>query len=149
MTDTTAPVRHLPRDVRIGLVIAVGGALGALARWSIGEAWPTSAGRFPWPTFAINVTGCLAIGAFMVLADKVIRGRVYLRPFVGVGILGGFTTFSTFAVETTRLVGDEPRLALLYGVATPTLAIVAVALGAALTTGTLALKAGHPIRRQS
>jgi fluoride exporter len=137
---------HRSRDARLALVIAMGGALGAAARWSIGNAWPAGENRFPFSTFAINATGCLGIGVLMVLIDQVIRGRVYLRPFVGVGVLGGFTTFSTFAVETTRLVGDKPRLALLYYVTTPALAVVAVAIGAAVTTGALALRARHQIR---
>lgn len=149
MTDTTAPIRHLPRDVRIGLVIAVGGAVGALARWSIGESWPTDPGAFPAATFAINVVGCAAIGVLMVVVEQALRGRVYVRPLIGVGFLGGFTTFSTFAVETRALLDEHPLLAVLYYLGTPICAVVAVAVGASLTTDALAVAARRTSRRQS
>ncbi|WP_306839667.1 fluoride efflux transporter FluC [Catenuloplanes nepalensis] len=77
-------------------VVAAGGALGAAARYAVAVAWPG-----PWTTVVINVAGCLAIGA--VLAR--IADRPLLRPFVATGVLGGFTTFSTFAMQSLEL-GD-------------------------------------------
>ncbi|MBB4674536.1 fluoride efflux transporter FluC [Crossiella cryophila] len=77
------------------LLISAGGALGALARHALGLALPG-----PWPTVGINVLGCLLIGLLMSLtaADSA------LRPFLGTGVLGGFTTFSAYTVDAVRLV---------------------------------------------
>jgi CrcB protein len=89
--------------LRVLGVIALGGAIGALARYGI-ETWlPAAPGAFPWGTFLINVSGCALIGVLMVLVTDVFTGRPLLRPFVGVGVLGGFTTFSTYANEVRGL----------------------------------------------
>jgi CrcB protein len=85
-------------------VISAGGTLGALARYGLGVAFPTASSAFPWTTFGINTTGCLMIGVLMVLVADVWAGRRLIRPFLGVGVLGGFTTFSTYAVDIQRLV---------------------------------------------
>ena len=122
------------RDARVGGAIAAGGAIGAIARWAIEREWPAAPGGFPTATFAINVVGCAAIGVLMVLLEEVLRGRVYVRPLVGVGFLGGFTTFSAFAVETRALVGNHPAVALLYFIGTPTVAVLAAILGASVAT---------------
>jgi len=122
---------------RLALVIAVGGAAGALLRWGIGREWPSLPGHFPWSTLVINVSGCLAIGVLMALIEEVLAGRVYVRPLVGVGFLGGFTTFSTFAVETRALLGEHPALALVYFLCTPVAAILATIAGAVLVTSAL------------
>lgn len=84
-------------------VVALGGGLGALARYGIGRLWPTRPGGFPWATFTINITGCLLIGMLMVLITEVWAAHRLVRPFLGVGVLGGFTTFSTYAVEVREL----------------------------------------------
>jgi fluoride exporter len=84
-------------------VIAGGGAIGALARWGAGLAWPAAHTGFPFTTFGVNVAGCLAIGVLMVFVEDVFPKARLLRPFVGVGILGGFTTFSTYALDIVRL----------------------------------------------
>jgi CrcB protein len=93
------------RDRQWGVLAAIslGGSLGSVARYLVSEAVPVTAGRFPWATFLINVSGCLAIGLLMVLVLDVWPPNRYARPFVGVGILGGYTTFSTFTVETRNL----------------------------------------------
>ena len=82
------------------LVIAAGGALGSLARYALERAMPDDSPRvFAWATFLTNVSGCLLIGVLMWLVVEVWEPRRYARPFLGVGVLGGFTTFSTYAVE--------------------------------------------------
>ena len=136
-------------QVRLAAVIALGGAAGAVARWAIGDEWPVRTGAFPWSTLAINVAGCLAIGVLMVLMEEVLAGRVYVRPLLGVGFLGGFTTFSTFAVETHNLLGERPLLALTYYFGTPAAAVLAAILGAALATAVLAARASLASRRSS
>jgi CrcB protein len=136
-------------QARLAAVIALGGATGAVARWAIGDAWPVRTGAFPWSTLAINVGGCLAIGVLMVLMEEVLAGRVYVRPLLGVGFLGGFTTFSTFAVETHNLLGEHPILALTYYLGTPAAAVLAAIVGAALTTAALKARASLATRRSS
>jgi CrcB protein len=87
-------------------VIAVGGALGSLARWGLTHGIAAGAGDFPWATFIENVSGCLALGVLMVLVQELwpADGRArLLRPFAGVGVLGGWTTFSTYALDTRGL----------------------------------------------
>jgi len=84
-------------------VIAAGGALGSLARWGLASALPHAAGAFPWATFLTNVTGCLLIGALMVLLTEAWPPSRYLRPFLGIGVLGGYTTFSTYMLDDRGL----------------------------------------------
>lgn len=116
------------------MVISAGGVLGALARYGLTMAFPPAPGRFPWATFAINVTGCLLIGALMVLVTEVWAGRRLVRPFLGVGVLGGYTTFSTYVVDIRGLVqSGAPLIAAVYLVGTVVAAIGAVYLGVAAT----------------
>jgi CrcB protein len=107
--------------------IAVGGALGATARYLVGLAWPTPAGGFPLSTLLINVVGCGLIGILMVVVTDVLTRQRLLRPFLGTGVLGGFTTFSTYAVDIQQLVtGRHAGTALLYLVTTVVGALLAV-----------------------
>ncbi|HET7533998.1 MAG TPA: fluoride efflux transporter CrcB [Nocardioidaceae bacterium] len=85
------------------LVISMGGALGSLARWGVGELLPWSGEDFPWATFIENVSGGFLLGILMVFLLDVLPPRRYLRPFLGVGLLGGYTTFSTYMLETREL----------------------------------------------
>lgn len=115
-------------------VIAVGGGLGALARYGIGLAIPTKPGEFPWGTFLINVLGCFCIGVLMVLITEVCSAHPLVRPFVGVGVLGGFTTFSTYANEVRGLLKPSD-VALAFGYLAGTLlcALLSVIAAAWLT----------------
>ncbi|WP_433800573.1 fluoride efflux transporter CrcB [Actinomycetospora sp. CA-084318] len=83
--------------------VALGGAIGALARWGLGLAFPTPHGAFPTTTLVINVVGCLLMGVLVVHVAEVRTAHPLVRPFLGVGVLGGFTTFSTFAVDAQQL----------------------------------------------
>jgi CrcB protein len=115
-------------------VISAGGVLGALARYGLTVAFPPAPGRFPWATFGINVTGCLLIGVLMVLVSDVWAGRRLIRPFLGVGVLGGYTTFSTYAVDVRGLVqSGAPLIAAVYLLCTVVAAITAVFAGVAAT----------------
>ncbi|RZS38820.1 CrcB protein [Herbihabitans rhizosphaerae] len=84
--------------------IAAGGALGAVARYGISAAFPHPGAAFPWATFGINLAGCLLIGVLMVFVAETEQAHPLLRPFAGVGVLGGFTTFSAYVEETRQLV---------------------------------------------
>jgi CrcB protein len=95
------------RQLDILAVIALGGGLGSVARYLISTALPVRPGHFPWATFLINLSGCLLLGALMVFVLEIWPPRRYVRPFAGIGILGGFTTFSTFAVEIRGLAAHD------------------------------------------
>ena len=112
-------------------VIALGGALGAVARYEAGLIWPTAIGAFPWTTLLINAAGCLIIGVLLVAVTEKWSAHPLLRPFFGTGVLGGFTTFSTFCVDIEHLVsGGQATTALSYLVATVLTALAAVTVGA-------------------
>ena len=107
--------------------IALGGALGSVLRYVM-----VAAVGAPWGTVAVNVLGSLAIGILSVwlLGPK---GPAPIAPFLITGLLGGFTTFSAFSLDTLKLVeGGQPLLAALYVLASVILSLVAVALGVAL-----------------
>ena len=113
--------------------VSAGGVVGASARHSVDLAWPHLPGTFPGATFVVNVSGCLLIGVLMVLITDVWSAHRLLRPFLGVGVLGGFTTFSTAMVEVPELMGaGRPALALLYLVGSAVGALLAAALGVVL-----------------
>jgi CrcB protein len=116
------------------LAIAAGGALGSVARYGLSVAIPHARGAFAVATLVTNALGCLLIGVLMAVLTTVERPHPLLRPFLGVGILGGFTTFSTFVTDTLdaattgRLLGS-----LAYVVASPALCLAAVAAGLTAT----------------
>lgn len=114
------------------LAISVGGALGSLARWGVGELVPWSGTGFPWATFIENVSGGLALGVLMVFVLDVWPPHRYLRPFLGVGVLGGYTTFSTYMLETRHLlVEGQPATAFAYLGGSLLVGLVAVWIGIA------------------
>jgi CrcB protein len=114
--------------------VSAGGVLGALGRYGLSVAWPHRSGGFPWATFVTNVSGCLLIGVLMVLVVEVWSAHRLLRPFLGVGVLGGYTTFSTYAVDVQQLVAaGAARTGLLYLAGTLVAALAGVYAGIALT----------------
>lgn len=109
------------------LLVALGGAVGAVARYGVGIGAAKLLGlAFPWGTLIVNVLGGLAMG---VLAARTGPEQEALRLAFGVGILGGFTTFSAFSLETVRLVQHQPGLAALYVTASVMLSVGACWLG--------------------
>lgn len=113
--------------------VALGGATGAVLRWLLELALPhTSA--WPWPTLLANVVGSGALTWLIVHGDRH-RHPWWVRPALGTGLLGGFTTFSTYAVQVAVLGEVAPVLALAYLVTTPLLCVLAAGL-----VGTLALR---------
>lgn len=97
------------------LAVGLGGAIGAVLRYLLGQAIPRLAGGFPLSTFCVNIVGCFAIGVIVALAGRNSGIDPRLVLFLQTGICGGFTTFSTFSFETVSLM-DEGKipLALLY-----------------------------------
>lgn len=93
------------------LWIAGGGALGSMARyWLSGLVDTMTSGTFPWGTLLVNVFGSLIIGLFATITGPEPHGRIIVeattRQFVMIGILGGFTTFSSFSLQTLNLVNS-------------------------------------------
>jgi CrcB protein len=132
------------RRLDILAVIALGGGLGSVARYLVSTAIPVRPGHFPWATFLINMGGCLALGALMVLVVELWPPRRYVRPFAGIGVLGGFTTFSTFTVEIRGLAAhDAWALADAYALNSLAGGVVAVWCGISLAR----LIGRRPIRR--
>jgi len=147
--------RHVPglRDTiqerwDILAVIAVGGAVGSLGRWALAQAIPHDPSEFPVSTLVVNVVGSFALGLLMVLVLEVWPPTRYARPFLGVGVMGGFTTFSTFMFDNRALgASGEPVLIVVYVVATVVLVLLAVAAGVlAARTGAQLLHRRHARR---
>jgi CrcB protein len=104
---------------------AIGGAIGAVARWGISDAFATSTGSFPWATFAINLVGCTLLAALP--AVPAIRRSAVLPVFLGTGVLGGFTTMSSASEQTFVLLdGGHVAVALSYALGTLVCALGAV-----------------------
>ncbi|OAI39689.1 hypothetical protein AYO40_05570 [Planctomycetaceae bacterium SCGC AG-212-D15] len=115
------------------LVVMLGGALGTLLRYEIGE-WvktqPWAQGGFPYGTFFINITGSFILGAAATLIFRLPPEYAGWYAFVGIGFCGGYTTFSSFELETYNLIRDGSwRLALLYVVGSVVVGFIGVVLG--------------------
>ncbi len=123
----------LPHPGLVLAVISAGGLIGAEARYELGRLVTHGPTGFPFSTLIINATGAFALGVLMAIV-ALRRVPRLLRPFVGVGILGGYTTFSTFAVDTVGL-GHRQHLglALVYVVSTVALCALSVWAGDRLT----------------
>ncbi|HCB04830.1 MAG TPA: CrcB family protein [Nocardioides sp.] len=108
------------------VAVALGGALGAVLRWWLGELIPDGSG-FPWTTFGINLTGSAALAALPALSA--VRRRPWLAAGLGPGVLGGYTTLSSYAEDTRVLLADgQTATALAYLLGTLAACLVAVAL---------------------
>ncbi len=100
----------LRRRGPIYAVIALGGFAGGDARYALGLAWPDNPGVFPWTTFGINVSGAFILALLLVLILEAWEAPTWLRPLVGTGFLGAFTTFSAvvFALDRFAAAGQWP-----------------------------------------
>jgi len=109
VTDPGVPPRPIPLPALL-LVVAVGGGLGALVRYGAVVALPVRPGSLPVATLLVNVSGAFALGVLVGLRPH----ARWLRPFVGTGVLGGFTTFSALALEADHLLAQAPAVGVLY-----------------------------------
>jgi fluoride exporter len=118
---------------RAVVVVSVGGVLGSLARWTLSTLEPRPAAGFPWTVLSINVTGSLLLGLLVGLHTRRWSHVTLLRPFLGTGVLGGFTTFSAYTADIRALAaGGHGSLAAVYLVISVVGGLLAVRLGTLL-----------------
>jgi len=123
--------------LRIG-AIAVGGSLGTLARYGTDRGLATQPLGFPWPTFTVNVAGSFVLGLIVTLVVERWPPTRFVRPFAAIGFCGGFTTFSTLAVEATqRIQHGRTGVAVAYLVGSLVAGVLAATVGMTLARGRL------------
>ena len=131
--DPDSPGRPLHLTAPALGLVAVGGAVGTLARYGLARAWSTPADGWPWATLIANLAGSLVLG--LLLAALAVRGddtggRRRLRLLLGTGFCGGLTTYSTFAVECAELLRDgRVARALVYAAVSVGLGLLLAAVG--------------------
>lgn len=115
--------RRLPRHwhgrAQPGVIaaIALGGMLGSTARYELAQAIPTPLGHFPWATFWTNMSASFVLGFSLILLLERFPPTRYLRPFLATGIIGAYSTMSTYLVETAVLLKDgHVSTGLIYGI---------------------------------
>jgi fluoride exporter len=107
--------------------IFTGGFIGAVARAGVSEALPIAAGSWPWATFLVNIVGAFLLGYFVTRLQERLPLSAYRRPFLGTGVCGALTTFSTMQVELLRMLdADLVGLAVAYAAASIVVGFVAV-----------------------
>ena len=112
------------------LLVAMGGAIGATLRYATGMLIFKPQMLFPWPTWSVNLLGCFAAGIFFAFSQKFPVLQQELRLFLMVGILGGFTTFSSFGLETFQLLKQgHTSVALMYVISSVILGVLCLAVG--------------------
>ena len=147
--DLSDPRR--PRDLAaygrwVLVVIGAGGVVGAELRYGVGVLLGSGPRSFPWATVLVNVIGGFGIGVLMAVLGGLERPHPLLRPFLGVGVLGGFTTFSTFSTDTYRLIDvGRPEAALGYAALTLVAALAATVLGTVAVTMIRAPRRSRPV----
>jgi CrcB protein len=119
------------------LAVAAGGALGSLSRYAVDRLIERRvASVFPWSTFTINVTGCLVVGALVAALVDRHNTPEWLRVGLIMGVLGGYTTFSTFGQESYELLrGGHAGVGVVYAVGSLVAGVIAVALGTMIGRG--------------
>jgi CrcB protein len=120
-------------DPAIVAAVFVGGFFGGAARYLIGEHWSAAPNSFPWPTFAVNVSGAFALAVLLVLVVEVFPPTKLVRPALATGFLGAYTTFSSLVVAADEL-GAHGHLgtAVAYVAASTAAGVVAAVAGIAL-----------------
>jgi fluoride exporter len=124
----------LPRYDRRELAsIFCGGIVGALVRTGLSQAFPVGPGSWPWPTFAVNVVGAFMLGYFVTRLQERLPTSAYKRPFLGTGVCGALTTFSTMEVELYQMIQTARwGLAVAYAAASIGAGFLAVAAATAV-----------------
>lgn len=142
-TPPVASPVALPLPAAAALV-AAGGSVGVLVRALLAAAWPVTPGGWPWTTFGINLVGSLLLGALLGVLQRGpdVGRRRAVRLGLGTGVLGGFTTYSTFALEVQQLLAAGHVVAgVAYGLGSVVLGVVAAGAGI-VAAGRVARPAG-------
>jgi CrcB protein len=123
----------MPRvDPRELAAIFVGGFVGAIARVAVARAIPTGPATWPWATFAVNIAGAFLLGYFATRLQERLPLSAYRRPFLGTGLCGGLTTFSTLQLELLKMIdAGEIGLAAGYAAASISAGFAAITLATA------------------
>jgi CrcB protein len=120
-------------DVRELAAVFVGGAIGTLARAGLATLAASEPGRWPWPTFIVNIVGAFLLGYFATRLLERLPVSSYRRPLLGTGLCGGLTTFSTMQVETVKMLERHHYgLAIGYTVASIAAGLLAVYVATAM-----------------
>lgn len=128
-TPATTPATTAPA-ARVVAVVSAGGVVGSLARWGLATTLPGARGSLPWATLTVNVVGSLLLGLLLGSLTLARRPHPLLRPALGTGVLGGFTTFSTFSAESRDLLATgHPATAAAYVALTLVVGLLAALLG--------------------
>jgi CrcB protein len=149
--DRQVPAQHRQRtwDPAVLAAIAAGGVLGAEARYGLSVLRPHEPGQWPMATWLINVSGCFLIGIVMFSITELTSPHRLVRPFLGVGVLGGYTTFSTAMVDVQQMaLAGREGAALGYMLATLVAAVAAAFAGVSLTRASAAVWLGRRGRRR-
>jgi CrcB protein len=128
--------RSTGRDPRELVAVFAGGGLGALARAALADAHPYTPATWPWVTFAVNLAGAFLLGYFATRLQERLPLSAYRRPFLGTGVCGGLTTFSTMQLEIVEMI-DAHDFALAGGY-----------IAASVACGYLAVAAGTGLVRR-
>jgi CrcB protein len=133
VTTHHQPARDRQLSWDVLAAVSAGGVLGAEARYGMSLAVPHTAGQWPWATWLVNVSGCFLIGVLMVVVTELTSAHRLVRPFLGVGVLGGYTTFATAMVDVQQLaLAGRAGAALAYLLGTLAAAVLATYAGATL-----------------
>lgn len=128
------------RELAVLASVAAGGVVGGVARAGVLLAFPTPSRGFPWSTLAVNVSGSLLLGFLLVVLLERFGGRRLARAALGTGVIGAYTTFSTFMVESLQLIrGGALGTALAYLTLSLAAGLGATVLGVVGARGVLGL----------
>lgn len=132
-TGATRRSRWPPIHWRSVAAVGLGGLLGGLARYGIGLLWPTPVGAFPSATLVINTSGAFLLALLLVVVLEVLPPTTYLRPTLGTGFLGAYTTFSSVAVAGDQLTTHgHTTIAAMYLAGSVVAGVLAACLGLVL-----------------
>lgn len=124
-------VAGIPPGPATVLAVFAGGCAGGLARYAVTRSWPAGAGQLPWSTLLVNGSGALLLGLLLAVLER--RGPAYLRPLLGTGLLGSWTTFGAVALAGDQLLArGDAGLALAYLLLTAAGGLALAALGTAI-----------------
>jgi CrcB protein len=136
--------RLVPAELDLLGVIALGGALGAMARYAVSLVITVGADGFPWPTFWTNVSGCFVLALLLICVMELWPPHRYIRPFAAVGFVGAYTTFSTAMVEIDELLAHaHVGIAVAYLTASVGAGLAGIALGLVFGRALVTRRARH------